>query len=97
MAAMLLAALALCPASARAEITYTDGSFGISIQLPDGTAVSRIKNPAGPTGTEIAQFTLPEGNVVGRVVVSDLPEDLTFDKAIAEHPRPAGHRHQRPA
>jgi hypothetical protein len=66
-----------------ADFTYTDGSFGISISLPDNTSVSRIKNPAGQTGTEIAQFTLPEGNVAGRIVVSDLPETYTFEKALA--------------
>jgi hypothetical protein len=71
-------------AQVRADYTYTDGSFGISINLPDNTSVSRIKNPAGETGTEIAQFTLPEGNIVGRLVVSDLPEKITFDKAVAD-------------
>ena len=80
---LMLAALGH-PAGARADFTYTDGSFGVSLSLPDNTSVSRIKNPAGETGTEIAQFTLPEGNVAGRLVVSDLPENLTFDKAVAD-------------
>lgn len=80
--AVLLAVLAPSRA-ARADFTYTDGSFGVSIRLPDNTSVSRIKNPAGETGTEIAQFTLPEGNVIGRLVVSDLPADWTFEKATA--------------
>ncbi len=70
------------PDPALADFTYTDGSFGISISLPDRTSVSRIKNPAGENGTEIAQFTLPEGNVAGRIVVSDLPETWTFEKAL---------------
>ena len=87
-ARVVLAGLMLAGTSplgqARADYTYTDGSFGISISLPDNTSISRVKNPAGETGTEIAQFTLPEGNVVGRVVVSDLPEKLTFEKAVAD-------------
>lgn len=83
LAALILAAVGL-PGYARADFTYTDGSFGISIQLPDNTSLSRIKNPAGESATEIAQFTLPEGNVAGRVVVSDLPETVTFEKAVAD-------------
>jgi hypothetical protein len=72
------------PGQARADFTYTDGSFGVSINLPDNTSVSRVKNPAGESGTEIAQFTLPEGNIIGRLVVSDLPEKVTFEKAVAD-------------
>jgi hypothetical protein len=69
------------PGSGRAEYTYTDGSFGLALTLPDGTAVMRVTSPAGETGTEIGQLTLPDGNTVGRVVVSDLPENWTFAKA----------------
>ncbi len=67
---------------ARADFLYTDGSFGISINLPDNTSVARVKKPAGESGTEIGQFTLPDGATVGRLVVSDLPADWTFDKAV---------------
>jgi len=70
------------PGPALADFTYTDGSFGVSIRLPDNTSLTRIKNPAGENGTEIAQFTLPEGNVAGRIVVSDLPDTWTFEKAL---------------
>lgn len=66
-----------------AEYTYTDGSFGVSITFPDGTAVTRVTTPAGETGTEIGQFTLPGGNTVGRLVVSDLPEKWSVAKVIA--------------
>ena len=78
---LLLWLLAL-PADVRADYTYTDGSFGLEITFPNDTAVTRIKSPAGETGTEIGQFTLPDGNTVGRLVVSDLPENWTFEKAL---------------
>lgn len=71
------------PAGAWADFTYTDGSFGLAITLPDGTAVTRVTSPAGETGTEIGQFTLPDGNTAGRLVVSDLPENWTFAKALS--------------
>lgn len=77
----LLAAMAL-PATALADFTYTDGSFGLAITFPDGTGVMRVTSPAGESGTEIGQFTLPGGNTVGRLVVSDVPEGTAFADAL---------------
>ncbi len=80
----MMALALLTPAlsgSAQADFAYIDGSFGLAITFPDGTAVTRTTSPAGETGTEISQFTLPGGNTVGRLVVSDLPVDWTLAKA----------------
>jgi len=83
------AAVSLTLASAQANdaarpLRYVDGSFGLAIELPQGSVISRIKRPAGQSGTEIMQFTLPDGNTVGRIVVSELPADVRFDTAVQQ-------------
>jgi len=74
--------LCLVGAASAEPIRYVDGSFGFALTLPEGTVIGRIKRPSGEAAVEVAQFTLPGGNTVGRIVIGDLPEDLAFDSAV---------------